>query len=442
MYVTKINYKNCPICEYKDKKEVNLIKHLKLTHKDLLKTKDMTARQFLYHQNKDDDNINKCKVCGEDVEWEEERSSYPTICGSSSCRREMHEKMKRDVNKGKGVRYKITDPDLQKNKLFKRRKQARKYKWSNSNKKFLVLNTVAYEALRVLDEDTRLDPDVVEAPAPFFIKFTSEVTDRKYMYFPDIYLKDINLIISCKEVNTDEVTSKIKEDRFKMIDEYRTILNDFDYNYIQIESQKEAKQLPHIIKRVRRIYNKGGRYVVPPKINTTLYGESPRSHVPINYLLIGLNQDGNPVSLFLSKDVLGDNMVIHCDGKGIVLADGKEMLDKYTFLVGELNEPNTKIDLVQLQQYLNFRGMEGSTMIDLIAYHWGIPVEYDMEEKLKAILMELGGRSSLKTYEEYTKEFDKAMEDVNILDDNLEIEELDGGRKEVVLGGEPMWEID
>lgn len=431
-------YEHCPVCDFKSKDRDELAAHIEKTHPDVLKNKGFTAKQFLYHdRNSHNNNIGQCVECGREVEWDESRERYPRLCGSQSCKKRAHKRHKRNTKKKHGVEYRMNDPEFQREKLLKNRPNAKEYEWSRGSHSFVVLSEVEYKLLETLDKSTRLKAEDIQAPAEFVIEYKTP-DGKKHQHYPDCYIEPLNLIISCKDsLENPNTHPNMKKDRLKNICEYRSILNNYEYNFLQVEGKKEVDEVPDLLKEVSNTVKRGGRYIVPPRVDVVMYNESPGYRHPIHYIIIGLDSEGRPISLFLAEDILEKLQFYHMTGKNIVIVDGENVVEKMDCLIADLTQHSRSIDIMNL--YNNLELFQGKTMIDLVSYQWGVPIDYELSEKIEIIIDMLGGEKALEEYEEYITNYDEVIENFE-LEDGLEMSE-NGQNVFLNLGGEEKWEI-
>lgn len=403
---------HCPLCSYKSKNEDRVVSHIKSIHKRELNKKGFTAKELLYRdRNKDNPNIGQCVECGDEVEWDESKERYPRLCDKSSCKRIAHNRHKKNTKEKYGVEYRLRDPKYQK-KMLKNHKDAKKYQWSNNGPEFIVVGSVEYELLKKIDKENLLDPKKISAPADFNISYKTP-DGKKHNHFPDFFVKDLNLIISCKDgLKNPNTHPGFKKDRLKNLCEYREILNNTDYNYVQIEGKEEIKKISSILKSVKKSVRANSRYVMPPRIDFVMYNESPSEgvHIELNYLLIGLRNEA-PVFFLLSRDILNSKELYHFNGEDLLIVDGDNILEEFNFYCVDLQETDNSIDI--LKMYDDLHSFKGETMIDIISYYLGIPNEYSLSEKIETVIDNVGGEESLITYKDYKDEFDEKLRELS-----------------------------
>ncbi|MFW6015199.1 MAG: hypothetical protein ACOCRK_02030 [bacterium] len=399
----------CPLCSYKSKNETMVESHIKSTHRGYLNKKGYTAKELLYRaRNSDNPNIGKCIECGDDVKWDKTKEKYPRICDKKSCKNKAHNKHKENTKNKYGVEYRLRDPKYQR-MMLKNHKDSKKYEWSNNGKVFDVVGNIEYELLEKIDRLNLLDYKDIQAPADFNIMYRTP-DGKKHNHFPDFYVKSLNLIISCKDgLENPNTHPGFKKDRLKNLCEYRTILNDTDYNYVQIEGKEDIKKIESILKAVKKSVRANSRYVMPPRIDFVMYNESPEMidlSIDLNYLLIGLKDD-LPVFFMLSRDILDSTELYHFNGKDLLVFDGESILNDLNFYCIDLQHTENTIDALKI--YNNLGTFKNESMIDIVAYFLGVPGEYTLKEKIESVIDNVGGESSFILYREYLEDFDKKI---------------------------------
>lgn len=406
-------YIKCPLCSYKTKKEDNVERHIENRHKGYLRKHRYTAKELLFRErNSSNPNIGRCVVCGERVKWDEERGKYPRICDKSSCKTKLHKQHVKNTKEKYGVEYRLQKPEYQR-KLLLRHRDSKEYIWSDKSHKFVVLGNVEHKLIQRLDKTNAVKPKDLECPASFEITYKTP-DGKKHNHYPDFYIKSLNLIISCKDgLKNPNTHPGFKKDRLKNLCEYREILNNTEHNYVQIEGENEVDEINDILKTVKKTVRSGGRYVMPPRIDFMLYKESfdelsyDNFNINANYMLIGLKDD-KPIYILLAEDLLDNNNLYHFDGDNLLLIDGEKILENLNMYCVNLESIDMTINIFNV--YNNLSMFENKTMIDIVAYEYGIPSEYDLKDKIETIIDYLNIYGNEITYHEYIEKFDKDME--------------------------------
>ena len=287
----------CFICKVKVENEEELYSHLQEVHADYLKERNFTPVQANYHY------VNRFQLkqpigvcaCGTPKKWIPEKSKYEYYCGSDECRDKMNQlacnnNMKKfgvekvfelaDIQhrimeaRGKSMYvlsatdYFIVSPEdmlgdeVEVNKL---NKKIELYKNKGASQ-FIFLSKVEEKTLLKLIQ--RYDHKDIEAPMKEVITYTYPGTDKVKNHIPDILVKPINLIISCKDsILHPNRHPGMLEDRFKNLFEYQSILNTTDYNYFQIEGEEEVANLNSYLDVVTKMHASKSRYLSPPKVD-------------------------------------------------------------------------------------------------------------------------------------------------------------------------------
>ena len=216
----------------------------------------------------------KCVVCGKKpARWNPTAIKYSRICDNPACIKAYSESMGDALEVKHGTRNLADRPEHQL-KMQKGRDIAKDYVYSDDTV-FTVLGNVEYETLKGLDDKCKFKSSDLDVPAAFQIKYTLPTDGRERMHFPDIYVKSLDLIISCKDgLDNPNMHPNFKKDRLKSMMEYIAILKTTKHNYIQVEGLGDVKELKSIIDSCKEVVKKGGRYIIPPRIDFMLYGES------------------------------------------------------------------------------------------------------------------------------------------------------------------------
>lgn len=287
----------CFICKVKVENEEELYSHLQEVHSDYLKERNFTPLQANYHY------VNRFQLkqpigvcaCGTPKKWIEEKSKYEYYCGSDECRAKMNQVARNNNMKKFGVEkvfeladiqyrimeargksmyvlsatdYFIVSPEDmlgEEKEVVKINDKIEKYK-SKGASQFIFLSKVEEKCLIKLIQ--RYHHTDIEAPMKEVITYTYPGTDKAKNHIPDILVKPLNLIISCKDsILHPNRHPGMLEDRFKNLFEYQSILNTTDYNYFQIEGEEEVENLNSYLDVVTKMHASKSRYLSPPKVD-------------------------------------------------------------------------------------------------------------------------------------------------------------------------------
>jgi beta-hydroxyacyl-ACP dehydratase FabZ len=131
---------------------------------------------------------------------------------------------------------------------------AKEYIWTDGTT-MTVLGNIELKTLAALEE-YGIKPEDVSAPAHFIIKYKIPGENENRTHYPDIFIKSLNLIISCKDgLENPNKSPHFKKDRLKNLCEYMSILNTTTYNYVQIEGHEGVKDIPDILDTVSKMSN-------------------------------------------------------------------------------------------------------------------------------------------------------------------------------------------
>ncbi|MGL5315011.1 MAG: hypothetical protein ACRC92_17290 [Peptostreptococcaceae bacterium] len=239
---------------------------------------DMTDKQIAFHKRNDkrNPNVGKCRQCGRQTEWLEDRGKYRLLCGSQECKDKEAERYKENIMRVHGTDNLMKDMDYQKTKLMANRRIAKVYRWGSSpNNTYNVLSTLEFKVLEVLDKRCKMRCEGVFAPAPFVMEYKLDGEKESKQHIPDIYVEDLNLIISVKDgLDNPNTHPSFKKDRLKSLCEYRHILNNTNYNFLQVEGLQDLQNLQRVVDKIKKMKNINSRYISPPRIDFFLYGET------------------------------------------------------------------------------------------------------------------------------------------------------------------------
>ncbi|MGL5316715.1 MAG: hypothetical protein ACRC92_25895 [Peptostreptococcaceae bacterium] len=238
----------------------------------------MTEKQIAFHKRNDkrNPNVGKCRQCNRPTEWLEDRGKYRLLCGSQECKDREAERYKENIMRVHGTDNLMKDMDYQKNKLMANRRIAKLYRWGSApNNTYNVLSMLEYKVLEVLDKRCKMKCEGVFAPAPFVMEYKLDGEKESKQHIPDIYVEDLNLIISVKDgLDNPNTHPSFKKDRLKSLCEYRHILNNTNYNFLQVEGLQDLQSLQRVVDKIKKMKNMNSRYISPPRIDFFMYGET------------------------------------------------------------------------------------------------------------------------------------------------------------------------
>lgn len=288
----------CFLCDKVVENEEELIQHIKDDHDDKLAPTNthpegFTAEQLWYHEkNKKYNNANLglCHVCGRPKPWDKTKNKYMYYCGSVECKEKMNQvAVNNSLNK-----HGVENPaDVEENQL-KMMEGRGSVMYALNAHEYLIVNkdnsedpnvlkeiattykdASKYVYLSKVEEKTILGflahttHDKIKAPMTNSnIEYYIPHDPKKHKHIPDMYETAMNLVVSCKDsILNPNMHPNMKKDRFKNIYEYQYILNNTDYNYIQIEGEEDVENLPKYIAAIKSTIQGGGRYISPPKVD-------------------------------------------------------------------------------------------------------------------------------------------------------------------------------
>lgn len=254
---------------------VEIVKGLQVTHPDIFKNalSDSDKYKIVYDKYKGyDENPPKCRICGiNPTPWNAENNKYKPICSDPRCIATAEEQYAGNMIRVHGTANLAATREGQM-KMQAGRSIAKEYIWADGTT-MTVLGSIELKTLAALEE-YGITSDDVTAPAHFIIKYKIPGENENRTHYPDIFIKSLNLIISCKDgLENPNKSPHFKKDRLKNLCEYMSILNTTTYNYVQIEGHEGVKDISDILDTVSKM-SKNSRYVVPPRIDFMLYGEN------------------------------------------------------------------------------------------------------------------------------------------------------------------------
>ena len=231
----------------------------------------MTEKQKAFlERNKYRKNIGKCVICKKPTSWNEEKGRYNRFCSDDCVKKYVEIRNKRMLDKY-GTTNLASIPEFQKDKLMANRSIAKTYTFKDGGQK-IVLSNIEYGILEYLDNKGYTSEEV-EAPASVVIPYKFE--GKNLNHIPDIFVKPLNLIISGKDgLDNPNMSPHFIKDRKKNIAIFKEILDNWNFNYVQVEGEKEVKALDSTFITIEKLTKKG-RVVIPPRIDfALLYSEN------------------------------------------------------------------------------------------------------------------------------------------------------------------------
>ena len=233
----------------------------------------MTEKQKAFHErNKYRKNIGNCVICKKPTTWNEEKGRYDRFCSDACVKKYVEIRNKRVLDKY-GTTNLASIPEFQKDKLMANRGIAKTYTFKDGGRK-IVLSNIEYQILEYLDSAGYTSEDI-EAPASVVIPYRFE--GKNLNHIPDIFVRPLNLIISGKDgLDNPNMSPHFLKDRKKNIAIFKEILDNYNFNYVQVEGEREVKALESTMITIQKLMKKNGRVVIPPRIDFALYSESMR----------------------------------------------------------------------------------------------------------------------------------------------------------------------
>lgn len=242
--INKKSFK-CPLCSKKYVTKQSLYDHMENNHKENLD--GLTAAHFYFDfRNHNYTHKGRCTECGKETIFNEKTEKYNRLCNNPKCKENYVAKFrKRMYAKGRDPINDLKDSKRQL-QMLENRKISGKYKWSDG-KIFTYTGTYEKDFLEYLDKVLQYPSVEVFSPAPQVFKY--KLDGKNHFYIPDIYLRDINLIVEVKGTSYYQQRDKVVEDTKKeAVLNYRD--NDKKFNYL-IVYDKQYEKLTETINELR-----------------------------------------------------------------------------------------------------------------------------------------------------------------------------------------------
>ena len=291
----------------------------------------MTEKQKAFHErNKYRKNIGNCVICKKPTSWNEEKGRYDRFCSDACVKKYVEIRNKRVLDKY-GTTNLASIPEFQKDKLMANRGIAKTYTFKDGGRK-IVLSNIEYQILEYLDGAGYTSEDI-EAPASVVIPYRFE--GKNLNHIPDIFVRPLNLIISGKDgLDNPNMSPHFLKDRKKNIAIFKEILDNYNFNYVQVEGEKEVKALESTMITIQKLMKKNGRVVIPPRIDFALYSEGFFSGPKVDHKLRNVNfpcfvleNNNGAYSAYIARDY--DGIVYYVTDNGIML--GMNALDSKNY---------------------------------------------------------------------------------------------------------------
>lgn len=193
---------------------------------------------------------------------------YSRLCDSKECKDTYVKDKNVKIEAIHGTSNLASKPEHQK-KMLAERGIAKEYVFKDG-RVVVVMGKVEYAVVAEL-ERIGYGYDDMKVPAPFTIKYYNPSTKEMSFHIPDIYIQKYNLIISVKDgMDNPNTHHNMKKDRLKSIYEYTSIVDDCEYSFMQVEGIPEVASLSKRLDKVKSIHDKGGRYLVPPRVDLAM----------------------------------------------------------------------------------------------------------------------------------------------------------------------------
>ena len=407
----------CHFCGESIDTEEELLKHLDEVHFKELKNLNFTAKQSYYH-HKNRFKLKRIGICGcgSRKKWLEESNKYEYYCFSDSCKNKMNQvAINNNITKF-GVAKPFEMVEVQMKAMETRGKSM--YVWGPGNDKFIILNPTSLEENPTIQDDINdalsegaikyvylskveelvlkellkiFDKKDIEAPFSKVIHYTYPGQEFERNHIPDIFVKSLNLIISCKDsMLHPNRHHNMVEDRFKSLFEYQAILNTTDYNFFQIDGEDDIVNLRSYLNKVKQMHATGSRYIAPPKVDV--------------FVLISESIHADSLNNNIIEDITSvDYAIIGEHGLGFKVRNSNSCIflhEKEGLYTGVVNE-GLAIDLSKIKNdiktYDEIGMREVSSIIESIFYDKEFNEDDILEELNGSIIKVIGGKNEGNT---------------------------------------------
>ena len=230
----------CPYCKIKFHRE-ELISHIDKKHNELI-PEGYTSRRLVFDiANPNEIKRGKCRICGNNTEWNENSGRYNVLCTNPQCKKLLHERYKKNTIKvygksGAGKSTLLNDPEMQE-KMLANRKISGTYTFTDGGK---VGYTGSFErqALEFMDKYMEIKSEDIMSPGP---AMEYDYKGSKHMYIPDFLYIPYNLIIEVKDGGAkpnNHISPSRIDSKQRTIEKEKLFTSEGDYNYIRLTNNE------------------------------------------------------------------------------------------------------------------------------------------------------------------------------------------------------------
>lgn len=291
-----------------------------------------------------------CRICNKNkVDWNERSLKYYPICDDPKCIATAKEEYSNNMIKVHGTDNLANTHEGQVN-MQKGRAISKEYLWSDGSDTKTCLGMIEYKTLEALDTECKLPSNRIKVPCPFFIHYKLPEDNGERKHIPDIFDSELNLIISCKDgIDNPNRSPHFQKDRLKSICEFMSILHNTKYNFVQIEGEKEIKDIPEIIKRCTSVVEQGGRFIIPPRIDFMLYGEAEMDMITNKCNFICVVDSDHEVVLSYFSDGVSDRGFIIVN-ENVIYINADKLLNKNTHIMLTLELNKSFVEVLNIMR--------------------------------------------------------------------------------------------
>ena len=205
------------------------------------------AQVYFNHNNRYDlgKKHGRCIIDNKPTPWNNDTERYERLC-SDKCRKVYREQFKERMKRKYGKVHLLDDP-VQQRKMLANRKISGVYTWRDGKHKFVYTGSYEKSFIEFMDLVMQWEnPTDIMMPAPQVFEY--KIDGKKHLYYPDVYITSLNLIIEIKSSTNkhyrarDIHIEKTKDD----------ILGNSGYEYLKIYDKKYGEFFTWLLERKER----------------------------------------------------------------------------------------------------------------------------------------------------------------------------------------------
>lgn len=304
-----------------------------------------------------------CPICKKrPASWNDKKLKYNRLCGDVSCIKIARDNFTANMQNKLGVTHLADNPEHQK-KMLAGRGISQEYTFADGK----IVSVVGKQEYKVVEKLEKLGfkSDDIEIPGPV-LNYYHPVDKKNRTHIVDMFIPSLNLLISCKDgAENPNGHPNMQKDRLKSLYEYIHILNNTDYNFIQVEGDADIQELDKVINKVKDFKGKEARYLIPPRVDLLMYNESPMLYDKLRFYFL-TDTDGKILISWFSADRKSNRgFIIYDDGIGIydftTILTSDVAVNLFYIDIAEYDIFRLRVDKVNFGFTNNFQAL--STMI-------------------------------------------------------------------------------